>query len=71
MAIFTGIKLRYRGFISKIEPKSFSVVVSVKFKVSTFCQGGVPEVPHTHGGALLGGALVGGGPSRCQRISYA
>merc|ERR1712086_328980 len=38
---------------------------------TTFCQGGVPEAPHTHGGALLGGPLVGGGPSRCQRISYA
>ena len=38
---------------------------------TTFCRGGVPEVPHTHGGAFLGGPLVGGGPSRCQRISHA
>ena len=37
----------------------------------TFCRGGVPEAPHTHGGVFLGGPLVGGGPSRCQRISYA
>ena len=28
-------------------------------------------MPHTHGGAFLGGPLVGGGPYRCQRISYA
>ena len=37
---------------------------------TTFCRGGVPEVPHAHGGAFLGGALVGGGPSRRQRISH-
>jgi hypothetical protein len=34
-------------------------------------QSGVPEVPHTHGGAFLGGPLVGGGHSRRQRISHA
>ena len=38
---------------------------------TTFCRGGVPEVPHTHGGALLGEPLVGGGPHHCQRISCA
>ena len=52
-------------------PRRSRQTASVHKPETTFCRGGVPEAPHTHGGAFLGGPLVGGGPSRCQRISYA
>ena len=42
-------------------PRRSRQTASVHKPETTFCRGGVPEAPHTHGGAFLGGPLVGGG----------